>query len=119
MDRPEEQLRLLEQQLLDPVVRRDGDRVSRLLADDFVEFGTSGRVFRKGDILKELASEAAATLTLRDFHARELAPGVFLVTYVALRRAAEDATVSSLRSSIWSRQSGEWRMLFHQGTKIC
>jgi hypothetical protein len=35
-------LRSLEESLLDPELRRDRSRVSPLLADDFLEFGSSG-----------------------------------------------------------------------------
>jgi hypothetical protein len=39
-----EQLYQLEQRLLQPEVRRSKDDLAILLADDFVEFGSSGRV---------------------------------------------------------------------------
>jgi hypothetical protein len=35
-------VRTLEKQLLDPDTRASADQVDRLIADDFVEFGSSG-----------------------------------------------------------------------------
>ena len=40
------QLWALEEDLLKPEVRKSADRVGRLLADEFIEFGSSGRVFK-------------------------------------------------------------------------
>jgi hypothetical protein len=42
-------LRSLEEQLLQSDIRRSAAKVGDLLADDFVEFGSSGRVFSKSD----------------------------------------------------------------------
>jgi hypothetical protein len=50
--------------------------------------------------------------------ARELAPGLALVTYRAIRAAPGALAVQSLRSSIWACRDGRWQMLFHQGTRI-
>ena len=119
MDKVELHLRHLEEQLLDPVVRKDRAYVSSLLADDFREFGSSGRILYKEDILAELASGAAASLTLEDFQAKRLASDVFLVTYRALRHSPDGVLVTSLRSSLWMLRDARWQMLFHQGTKIC
>ncbi|MHB8303553.1 MAG: nuclear transport factor 2 family protein [Acidobacteriaceae bacterium] len=108
-------LRQLEEQLLDPAIRRDRQSISRLLADEFREFGSSGRVFGKEDILAELASESSMPITLDDFQAEAVASDVFLATYRATRTAT--ASVSSLRSSLWVFRDARWQMLFHQGTK--
>lgn len=110
-------LRQLEEQLLDPVLRKSREHVANLLADDFVEFGVSGRIFHKDDILLELASESAATLKMVDFGARQIAGDAFLVTYSVHRDSAEGPPQISLRSSIWILRDARWQMLFHQGTK--
>lgn len=51
-------LRQLEEQLLDPVLRKNREHVANLLIDDFVEFGASGRIFHKEDILPERRGSA-------------------------------------------------------------
>ena len=89
-------------------IRNSPDAVSALLADDFVEFGSSGRVWDKSSIIETLQREKLdQKVIVKDFAARELAPHVVLVTY---------KTASSLRSSIWRRLGGKWQMIFHQGT---
>lgn len=42
-----EQIYDLEDRLLQPEIRRSREEISMLLADDFVEFGVSGRTFDK------------------------------------------------------------------------
>ncbi|MHB0981085.1 MAG: DUF4440 domain-containing protein [Thermoleophilia bacterium] len=52
MSQPDDaSFRALEEALLDPAVRQFQARLSELTADDFVEFGSSGRVFGKSDVL--------------------------------------------------------------------
>jgi hypothetical protein len=101
--------------------RNSADATSALLADDFVEFGSSGNVWDKSSIVASMQRETLdQPITVEDFAARELAPDVVLVTYVSRRRrrtARDSSTVSALRSSIWKRLEGKWQMVFHQGTR--
>lgn len=106
-----------ESSLLDPAVRRDCDRVRELLAEDFVEFGSSGRIWTREQIIDSLASESHSPLALEDFRCRAIAPRVALVTYRSVRTDAETGTrAASNRSSIWIENEGRWRIRFHQGT---
>jgi len=110
-------LRRLEEALLNPVVRRDRARVSALLTEDFLEFGSSGRVWTRDRILDLLASAAYQLPSAEDFECRKIAEGVALVTYRSVRADPQTGQRSAaLRSSLWVEESGEWRMRFHQGT---
>jgi hypothetical protein len=105
-------LRDLEERLLLPSVRASPDEVAALLADEFIEFGSSGRIYDKQLIIRLLQEDPGeARLTLVEFSARRLSADVVLVTY----RVVESRTI---RCSIWSLREGRWRMVFHQGTKI-
>ena len=103
-------------------IRNSPDAVSTLLADDFLEFGSSGRVWDKSSIVASMEKEQLdLQVTVEDFAARELAPGVVLVTYVSRRgerNAGDQSIASTLRSSIWKSFEGKWRMVFHQGTRV-
>ena len=104
-------LRDLEERLLLPRVRASPDEVAALLADEFIEFGSSGRIYDKQQIIRLLQEEQGQALcTVVDFSARRLAADIVLVTY----RVVESRTI---RSSIWRLEDGRWRMVFHQGTK--
>ncbi|MBB5330207.1 DUF4440 domain-containing protein [Tunturiibacter gelidoferens] len=115
-----DQLRQLEERLVDPAVRRNPALVAPLLADDFLEFGASGRVFDKASILEDLQNEATRPASfLTDFAIRELSPTIILATYRATRLNADGEPIGqSRRSSIWAHVNGQWQITFHQGTPI-
>ena len=116
-------LRELEEHLLTAEGRASTATVDALLADDFVEFGSSGMAFEKQDVIEALAEEGADGHEYQritgDWAVRDLAEGVALVTYrVTSNDLTEGSSLTSLRSSIWKRFDGSWRMVFHQGTRI-
>jgi hypothetical protein len=110
-------LRKLEEELLRPATRRDSEALAWLLADEFREFGSSGRVFTRREVIEALRSESPNRFSITDFRATLLAEGVALVTYRAIRRDRLDEASASLRSSLWVMRDARWQMLFHQGTK--
>ena len=69
----------LEERLLDSAVRRSPEAISALLADEFVEYGSSGRVFDKEQIIESLQGEDPTERLLSDFFRRELWRKVFTV----------------------------------------
>jgi hypothetical protein len=114
---PRDFLRQLEERLLQPEVRRSAADVAELLADEFIEFGSSGRVFNKQQIIESLQHEEPARRSMTEFRSTLLAPGVILTTYRVVRLNPSGARpTSSLRSSIWRLQDGRWKLVFHQGT---
>jgi hypothetical protein len=108
---------LLEECLLKPEIRRSPQDLATLLADDFIEFGSSGQVFDKPQTIAVLQNESTDKLTLIDYQTKVLAANVVLTTYQAVRHSHEtEQTTTSLRSSIWKFLSGRWQVVFHQGT---
>jgi hypothetical protein len=109
----------LETSLHKKEIRNSRERVSALIADDFLEFGKSGGMLTKRDVLESLTDEAVdLRVEVSDFAARELSPDVVLVTYTAAMLDGDNATaVATNRSSIWVSRGGRWQMAFHQGTK--
>ncbi len=115
----EELIRPLEERLLQADVRQSADDVAELLADNFVEIGSSGRIFDKQATIDGLQHESSVEILLTDYRARILAPDVILFTYRAIRSAsAPGQAAQSLRSSIWKRLDGRWQLVFHQGTPV-
>ena len=114
--------RSLEQKLHRPEVRRSPAVVRALLADEFIEFGSSGKVYDKASIIDALADESSAEAALvpevHHFAVQSLAPDTVLVTYQTSRRAEGTTERATLRSSIWKLIDGRWQMLFHQGTVV-
>ena len=116
-DKITQHLSYLEQSLLSPSVRRDRDRVVALLADDFVEFGISGKTWTREQVLEMLGTEEFEAPSIEDLQCRSISDSVVLVTYKTVRTNAETGkSFKTLRSSLWSMQSGIWLLRFHQGT---
>jgi glyoxylase I family protein len=113
--RIEEELHALELALLQPATRRNVDALAQLLTEDFVEVGSVGVAFTREEIIAALAQESPTQWSIENLKARLLGEGVALVTYRA-SRLRHGQRVDSLRSSIWKRDAGRWRMAFHQGT---
>ena len=104
--------------LLDPAIRRDRARVSALLANDFFEFGASGRIWTRDQILDLLATEQYSPPIVEDFACHRIAQDVVLVTYRTVRINQETSRrEAALRSSLWIRRSETWTVRFHQGTR--
>lgn len=101
----------LELSLLTPAVRQSLRQLNQLLADDFVEFGSSGKIYKKEDLLLSLPHEKVKRYVVKDFITSELTEQVILATYKVMIDVQ-----CSLRSSIWKFNGRNWQMVFHQGT---
>jgi hypothetical protein len=111
------ELERLELLLMDDEVRRDRERVGALLTHDFVEFGSSGRVWTREATLGLLATETYTPPRAEGFAFRLLGSDVALVTYRTMRKDVAGEETVTLRCSIWVRESGSWQVCFHQGTR--
>lgn len=107
----------LELLLMDPVVRKDRDQVAALLDEDFMEFGASGRVWTRETTLDLLLSESNMPPTVEGFSCFWLGAEIALVTYRTVHTGDEGNNGATLRSSIWTKESGKWKMRFHQATR--
>jgi len=107
----------LELRLLSREVRSSPEELDALLADGFVEIGSSGRLYTKDEIMRSLPDEAEAKFIVSDFAARPLSTGTVLATY-KVEKILAGGSVFSFRSSIWYFTGEGWQMIFHQGTMI-
>ena len=85
--------------------------MDELLDDDFVEYGSSGKVFLKSDVMD--ASGIGTPYELSDFTFRDLGPEVVLVQYISV---VPDQVAR--RSSIWRKNCDAWQLLHHQATVV-
>jgi len=87
------------------------------MAPEFWEIGASGRRYSREYVLETLAARAEEPLVDRwrtsDFHCRELAPHLYLLTYTLLQGERR-----TRRASIWRRSGADWQIVFHQGTVV-
>lgn len=100
-----------EKELLSDQVRADPRRVRELLHPEFTEFGASGRIWTRNRLLAEIGP-MPVRVTFEPIGADRLADDVIL-----LRWRAVSAHSDWLRSSVWQRLDGVWRLRFAQGTQ--
>ena len=112
-----QEIKDLETKLLSSQTRKSEIFLKEILADEFIEFGSSGNIFKKKQIIETLKNEITPKMILSDFKISKLSEEYFLVTYKVLKREI-DKNTNSLRSSIWKFSSNKWEMVFHQGTIV-
>jgi hypothetical protein len=88
------------------------ESLSTLLAEDFQEFASSGRIYTRSETIEALQTNPRPNISIAEFKAKLLTQGIALVTYRAVKPGG-----ISLRSSLWIFREGRWQILFHQGTQ--
>jgi len=108
---PVEQIVALERSLLDPAVRSSIERVDELLHPEFTEIGRSGSLRSREAVIELIGREYGSSVAIEVLSADRLTNDVALVVYRTVRDG-----LGTLRSSLWVREDGGWRVRFHQGT---
>jgi len=110
-------LRALEETLWLAETRFNPELMDQTFAQNFVEFGRSGRRYERSDMIFQSTPEAVidAKLPLPDYSVELVAPDVALATYTSEVRYG-DQLERGRRSSLWVKTGGQWKLCFHQGT---
>lgn len=114
-----DRLLALEQALMTAATRASAADLDALLAEDFLEIGSSGRRYDKPAVIAALLASPRRTdppPVLEEIALCALGPATMLLTYRI--GSSDPAAGGTWRSSIWVEQSGAWRLRFHQGTPI-
>ena len=89
----------------------------RMMMPDFWEVGASGRRYSRDYVLAELerrySAEYRHVWRTADFHCRQLADDVYLLTYTLFQEERK-----TRRATIWQRTTSGWKIVFHQGTIV-
>lgn len=104
-------LKTLEESHTSLAVRQDKEEMDKILAEDFFEIGSSGRMFDKKECLQ--TGVVLTEMSLHNYEIHPLAQDVVLATYFIVDTTRNRNT---LRSSIWKLIDGRWQLYFHQGT---
>jgi ribonuclease HI len=108
---PEALVEKLERELLGPLVRGDIGRTAVLLHPDFLEIGSSGRVWTRDAMMMALEEDPGERTDIEILGADRIGTSAVLLTYRSYARSG-----TTLRSSLWVLDGGRWRLRFHQGT---
>lgn len=105
----------LERRLLDPQTRGSKPQLDALIADNFQEFGRSGRMWQKPEIIDSLSQAPDLNVAIDGIQSRQIGNDVVLITYTS-RHIDEESETLTFRSSIWQRHDEPWKIVFHQAT---
>ncbi len=111
------ELKDLETKLWVPEYRFNLKWMENILAEDFFEYGRSGRIYSRSECLQIEERPIQVTLPLIDFKIRALANNMLQVTYRSEVQSDEGLELG-LRSSLWIKTADKWQLVFHQGTAI-
>lgn len=107
----QEHLHSLEERLLHPDRETNRKDLANLLAPEFKEFCTTGRIFNVSQLQQALFDSSPRAATMSHFYVTALGDKAALATY---HITTDNST--SHHSSIWVLRGNQWQMLFHQGT---
>lgn len=118
MENIKELIYKLEIDLLKPEVRASVQKLNKLIADDFIEYGSSGLVYNKKIILERLPQDNSPTYFLSDFEVVVLSEDKVQTRFKTDRTNLDNTKTTSLRTSLWRKNNDNWQIFFHQGTPI-
>lgn len=115
----EDQIIELEKSLLTREVRNSKLELRKRISPRFKEIGASGTYFGLDSILEHLPSKQSWRAVVQDFeftqHNKDMCQLVFKA-YIKSNDA--DEGTYSLRSSFRQKFDDDWKMIFHQATKV-
>jgi uncharacterized protein YciI len=93
--------------------------IENQMCDEFWEVGASGNVYTKQDVIETLLERYnnpnyQDIWEAKDFALTTIAQDNYLLTYILI----QDRTRVTRRSTLWRKVSGDWKILYHQGTII-
>lgn len=116
-----EEILRLEKELLKAEIRKSVKKINDILANDFIEFCSSGKEYhyKNGDVFQQSDDKNLFYGEILDFQIKELSDNCILAMYkINKHNDLKKEKITTLRSSIWKLIDSKWRMVFHQGTPI-
>jgi hypothetical protein len=114
----------LEEKLLSSEVRRNREELERLISPDFIEYGSSGKIYNYFGTIAHLLANSGDLFDYAfvNFKTRRLSEDIILALYI-LETEKNRRIIISNRSSLWrwevnaAGKDAAWRLIFHQGTR--
>ena len=93
------------------------EALEAMTVPEFWEIGASGKTYEREYVISNLLERYQVPephdWLCRDFKLRQLSAELFLLTYIL-----DEPDRCTRRSTIWKRESDEWKIVFHQGTVV-
>ncbi|MBN1072089.1 DUF4440 domain-containing protein [Clostridium botulinum] len=119
MEFSQEQILEAETDLLKSEIRKSSEKINQILANDFIEFSSSGKeyYYKNGYVFQDEMDNTQFNWEIVNFRIKELSSDCILSMYKLIKHNEIDENKKySLRRSIWKYTNGKWKMFFHQGT---
>jgi hypothetical protein len=118
-------IRGLEEKLLLQKIRSSREELEKLISPDFIEYGSSGKVYNYLGTIAYLLTNSVDTFnyTFVNFKIRRLSDDAILALYILEIEKNRKISITN-RSSLWRREGdleegdSVWRIIFHQGTRV-
>jgi hypothetical protein len=117
----EEQLIAKEMEIVAAGCRGDLKTIEPLLADAFLEIGSSGELYSKAEVLHAISDIPILDCIFGEFNALPVGDDCLILTYsTRMKRShkGQEFTQHAYRSSTWVRRDGRWLLMFHQATPL-
>lgn len=103
--------------LLENSVRKSRNILDTYLAEDFLEFWASWKIYSKQDILSILPNSPETLYSPFNPEVKQIWENIIQIYYQLSEIAKETWEVrKTLRNSLWRKENGDWKMFFHQWT---
>lgn len=118
-----EQIQRLELRLLQNDLNAHPELIDELLTANFEEIDNRGQLQSRDDVIDWLMrKDPHLHWAFTHFRVKVLTEDLALAIYSVKNPARSDAQLTqapgSIRTSLWQRQGNDWKMIFHQATKI-
>lgn len=113
-----EQIQRLELRLLQSDLNAHPGLIDELLAHNFEEIDNQGQSHTRAEAVGWLRrKDPQQHWAFEHFRVNVLTDDCVLAIY-ALQKPPQSSTPGSIRTSLWQRRDNQWKMVFHQATKI-
>jgi hypothetical protein len=112
-------IKSLEEKLLAPEIRGSREELEKLISPEFIEYGSSGKIYNYLATLTSLISNSKNKFkySFVNFKTRRLSDDAILALYILETEQNHRIAITN-RSSLWCWENGAWRIIFHQGTRV-
>jgi hypothetical protein len=115
-EKVKKELILKEEQLLENNIRNDAKKIAELVDEKCIEIAETGKQsnYRSGSLFGNV--EGVLYIDSSSVQLVELSENCKLLLYIAAQ-VKKNVRMKSSCSSIWKKNDGQWKVVFHQRTK--
>jgi hypothetical protein len=95
----------------------DLNRISSIVADDFVDIGRDGSSIGKAALLKEIPTIKLLKYAQQNFRVTAMGPYAYSISYdsdaTSIGADGKEVRTQNALNTVWIRRDGRWQILMH------